>query len=88
VHNDPIQLLAEGGLVGSALLAMILLPLWSRIVRCLAGAKGTLAVGFAAGLTGVMLHSLVDFSFHMPANATVAAALAGVLLGLPWRRPS
>ena len=66
----------------------MLISLGLVAVRTLAGAKGPLAVGFAAGLSAVVLHSLVDFSFHMPANAATATALAGVLLGLPWKRPS
>jgi len=27
------------------------------------------------------LHALIDFNFHIPANATVAAVLAGLLFG-------
>ena len=88
VHNDFLQTWVEGGALGGGLLLIVLLPLGSVAVRTLAGAKGPLAVGFAAGLAAVLLHSLVDFSFHMPANAATAAALAGVLLGLPWKRPS
>jgi len=32
-----------------------------------------------------MLHSLIDFNLHIPANAAVAALLAGALQGLPWK---
>jgi hypothetical protein len=31
----------------------------------------------------VLLHSLIDFNFHIPANGAIAAALAGALAGLP-----
>ena len=85
VHNDLLQLLTEGGAVGLLLLLLLLIPLLDQMVRSIGGAKGTLAVGVAAGLVAVMLHSLVDFPFHMPANAAVAAILAGSLLGLPWK---
>jgi len=85
VHNDILQLLTEGGAVGLLLLLLLLIPLFDRVVRSIGGAAGTLAVGFAAGLVAVMLQSLVDFPFHMPANAAVAAILAGSLLGLPWK---
>ncbi len=81
-----MQLLAEGGLIGVACMLLVLVPLVRVAVRALSGAKGTLAVGFAAGLVALMLHSLVDFSFHIPSNAVTAAALAGMLLGLPWKR--
>jgi O-antigen ligase len=84
-HNDILQLLTEGGAAGLLLLLLLLIPLLDQVVRSIGGAKGTLAVGVAAGLVAVMLQSLVDFPFHMPANAAVAAILAGSLLGLPWK---
>jgi O-antigen ligase len=87
-HNDPLQLLAEGGLLGSGLLLCILFPLLRQMVRALDGAKGRLAVGFATGLAAMMLHSLVDFPFHIPANAATGAVLAGVLFGSPWQAES
>ena len=64
--------------------SLLAIPLIRCGVRSLAGAKGTLAVGFAAALAAMLLHSLVDFNFHIPANAATAAILAGSLLGLPW----
>ena len=85
-HNDALQAFAEGGAVGIAFLALILVPLFRRIVGAFTGAGGTLAVGFAAGLTALLLHELIDFNLHIPANAALAAIMAGVLLGLPWNR--
>ncbi len=84
-HNDLVQALAEGGIIGALFLAMLLLPIVSTIVRAIGGAKGTLAVGFAAGLTAFLLHSLIDFNLHIPANAATASILAGMVLGLPWK---
>jgi O-antigen ligase len=85
-HNDALQAFAEGGVVGVAFLTLILVPLFRRIVGAFTGAGGTLAVGFAAGLTALLLHELIDFNLHIPANAALAAIMAGVLLGLPWNR--
>jgi O-antigen ligase len=85
-HNDPLQLLTEGGLLGLAFLLLILVPLLGGMVRVIGGAKGAIAVGFATGLVAVMLHGLVDFNFHIPSNAATAAALAGMVFGLPWKR--
>jgi len=85
-HNDPLELVTEGGLLGLAFMLMILAPLGRVAARAFAGAKGTIAVGFASGLLAIALHGLVDFNFHIPSNAATAAALAGVLLGLPWKR--
>ena len=63
---------------------LLLVPLLGVLIRSLAGAKGILAVGFAAGLTALLLHALIDFNLHIPANAATGAVLAGALLGLPW----
>jgi len=87
-HNDLIQALAEGGVVGFVFLLLFLAPLLVTLVRTLAGSKGTLAVGFAAGLAAVLLLALIDFNFHIPSNAATAAVLAGAVLGLPWTRRS
>jgi O-antigen ligase len=85
-HNDPLQWLTEGGVIGLVLLLLILIPLLGVVVRAIGGAKGTIAVGFAAGLVAIALHGLVDFNLHIPSNAATAAVLAGALLGLPWKR--
>lgn len=85
VHSDPLQHVVEGGAVGAILLVAFLIPIGRRIVRGLAGADGTVGIGIAAGLAIVLLHSLVDFPFHIPADAAVAVVLAGTLEGLAWR---
>ena len=56
-----------------------------RVIR---GDKGGLAVGFACGLGAALLHALIDFPFHIPANALTTALFAGTVLGLPWRSRS
>ncbi len=83
-HNDLLQAGAEGGLLGIVLLLLVVVPIVIVAVRALTGAKGTLGIGFAAGLLAVLLHGLIDFNFHIPANAAIASILAGTLLGLPW----
>ena len=86
VHNDPLQALVEGGLIGFTFLLLILIPVLNQMTRAIGGAKGPLAVGFACGLVALLLHAMVDFNFHIPSNAVIAVALAGILLGLPWKR--
>ncbi len=86
-HNDYLELLAETGVVGG------LCCLWFLGVVLLHAAKGmtTLEESFdsvlnATGLvscTGILVHSLVDFNLHIPANALlflVSAHLATVRL--------
>jgi O-antigen ligase len=85
-HNDPLQWLTEGGVIGLVLMLLVLVPLLRVVVRAIGGAKGTIAVGLATGLVAIALHGLVDFNLHIPSNAATAAVLAGALLGLPWNR--
>ncbi len=82
-HNDLLQFAAEGGAVGVLLLLALLASLGRRLFAALRGEYGALAIGAAVGLSAALLHSLIDFNFHLPANAAVAAVLAGSLWGLP-----
>ena len=83
-HNDGLQVAAEGGVAGVVLVAVLLATLAAHLVPALAGRKGALGAGIAAGLLVFLLHALVDFNAHIPANLDVAAVLAGLLVGLPW----
>jgi O-antigen ligase len=83
-HSDAIQAVAEGGAIAAVLLGILLLPLGRSAVSAASGRFGVLAVGAGAGLLALVLHSLVDFHFHIPANAATAAILAGVLQGSSW----
>ena len=80
-HNDWAQLLAEGGIVGALLFALVLV-LWFRALRTrfpfAAGKARLMAVGLLLGLTTIAFHSLVDYSLHRAANALLLAAIAGM----------
>ena len=77
-HNDYLELLSSGGLVGFAL------GLWFVVVVIRAAHKnlfidtgfmGAVRFGAVLGIAGVAAHSLVDFGLHMIANAVVFLAL-------------
>lgn len=82
-HNDYLQLFAEAGLPGGAILLsggafFLLLLLRKRSLRTDAFSRGLSAGGIGA-MTYIALHSVTDFNMHMPANAmtfSIAAALA------------
>lgn len=87
-HDDPLQLGAEGG-VPALILAGLFLAALVRAVRSSATALDEPAViGAIYGLAALALHSLVDFDFHIPADAAIAMVLAGVLLGASWNARS
>lgn len=71
-HNDYLQALAEGGIVGGLLAVLFG---WFLVRSLLHGlqrrdrvARGV-ALGAAAGCVGLLLHSLVDFNLQIPSNA-------------------
>ncbi|MCP3979794.1 MAG: O-antigen ligase family protein [bacterium] len=86
-HNDWIQALAEAGVIGLAFGLLTLGSVLAAVVDGFRGARGTVAIGFAAGLSAMLLHALIDFGFHIPANAATAVVLAGGLFGCAWREP-
>ena len=81
-HNDPLELLAEQGLVGAALLGGALLVALYRMLRAYGTRRDPvmrgMLFGALAGTTAMLLHGLVDFPFQIPADA----AYFFVLLGL------
>ncbi len=81
-HNDYVEALAETGLAGGALILTGLLIFFGislRNVRSgLLNGEGWIRVGAFLGCTGLLVHSLVDFNLHIPANALWFAVLAAV----------
>jgi O-antigen ligase len=77
-HNDYLELLASGGIVGAALGCWFLIVLGRRIKRNLRSQnlfRRGVRYGAVLGIIGVLVHSLFDFGLHMLVNALVFAAL-------------
>jgi O-antigen ligase len=92
VHNDYLQLLAEYGVVGTALGAVFLLVhtgLGLKNIRGLAleelerpGIAGTqlgLQIGAVSAVAAYAAHSAVDFNLHIPANAWLMGFVFGII---------
>ena len=80
-HNDYLELLASGGLLGLLPAAWFLVAFARRARRAWGASPGyrrAACLGALAGLFGVALHSLVDFGLHVTANALAASALVAV----------
>ena len=73
-HNDYLETLAETGILGGLCCAWFICLLLLAGLHSLQEPNISLASGLRlAGLTGccgVLVHSLVDFNLHIPANAT------------------
>jgi O-antigen ligase len=83
-HNDLLQLGAEGGVGSLALLALALFAVSRSAVDALRAGSEPVVTGAAFGLGALLVHGLIDFNFHIPANAAIAAVLAGILFGTAW----
>jgi O-antigen ligase len=82
-HNDYLNLLLEGGLVGLALGLAALGLAWVGAVRASWRHRdqpvGGLALGGLLAMTTVALHSFVDYGLQLPAIAVLAAVLVAHL---------
>jgi len=70
-HNDYLQMAAETGVVGLGLFLLLTALVVSLGWRAMRRGEGPLAVALTLGLWGVLLHSLVDYDFHIPAIQTL-----------------
>ena len=77
-HNDYLELLASGGVIGCALVAWFMVTFIRRATDCLSMGDTyyrATTIGALAGIFGVAIHSFVDFGLHMTINALVLFAL-------------
>jgi tetratricopeptide (TPR) repeat protein len=85
-HNNYLEMLLEGGLVGFALLLAALGLGFARAVRAYLRHRdapaGAIALGGIVALTTVALHSFVDFGLYLPAVAVLVAVLVAQLAAL------
>lgn len=90
-HNDIAQWLAETGLCGLGVVLTGVGILFSRCRRFLSvphGDERLLFAGAWAGLAGIALHSGFDWNLHLPANAFLAAVIAGLAVASAPSRPA
>jgi O-antigen ligase len=80
-HNDYLDYLAELGLIGFAIILVIvfglvrqtLLGVWRQPDE----SRRFLQIACSASLICILLHSIVDFNMHIEANAMTLAWIAG-----------
>jgi O-antigen ligase len=72
-HNDYLEALAETGILGGLCCAWFIGVLFVVALRSLQEAAHNFAAALRlaalAGCCGILVHSLVDFNLHIPANA-------------------
>lgn len=87
-HNDFVELLAETGVIGFALLGLFFFRGGRMILASLQAAPAQLRVVLApalAGLAIMLAHECFDFSLQIPANALLFTVLLGVAIRLAAR---
>lgn len=90
-HNDFVELLAEtgiaGGLCGLAFFWLLFREAWVRLRTEQSQFSLGLHAGAITACAGMLVHSLVDFNLHIPANGLLFLLLASVALSpaLPSR---
>ena len=81
-HNDYLQLLIETGAVGFAIMLWLLVTAYYRAGKKLENwtrdPNGAVALAAMLGITGIGVHSLVDFNLQIPANAALFYVLCVV----------
>jgi len=88
-HNDYLELLASGGLLGCAIVAWFLAGFMRNIrprLRSPDPYSRAICLGALAGIFGVAIHSFVDFGLHITINALVFLAL--IVIAVFKDRPS
>ncbi len=83
-HNDFVEIAADYGLLGLAILgALVALTLWTVLVilaRRRSNLPRGIAFGVAMGIVALLIHSTVDFNMQIPSNALTMV----VILALGW----
>ena len=81
-HNDYLQLLVEMGGLGFATMLWFLWALYRHAARKLRhwtdDLNGAVALAAMLGVTGILVHSFVDFNLQIPANASLFYVLCVV----------
>lgn len=83
LHNDHLQFALEVGIICFSLYALFLLSIGREIIARLNERHDPFArsitIGGLSGLPGVLLHSFVDFNFHIPALSFMFWFILGLI---------
>ncbi|MCU1342332.1 MAG: hypothetical protein JWN92_1755 [Candidatus Acidoferrum typicum] len=81
-HNDYAELLSDtgvvGGLCGLAFLVLLAWIGWKNLTAERNAMRLAYHVGALVACSGLLVHAIVDFNFHIPSNALVFLLLAGL----------
>ncbi len=85
-HNEYLQMLIEGGIIGLTLMLLAIVFLYHAAVKALRHYVDRPAAGLVLGavfaLTTVVVHSFVEFGLHMPAITCLVTVVCAQLVGI------
>ncbi len=91
-HNDYLQLLVEMGLLGFGTMVWFLVALYTRAIKKTGEwtneIGGAVALACVLGLSGILVHSAVDFNLQIPANAALFYVLCTIAASEPFAQPA
>jgi O-antigen ligase len=87
-HNDYLQLLVEMGVLGFGTMLWFLITLYKRAIKKIghwtSEISGAVALACVLGLSGILVHSAVDFNLQIPANAALFYVLCTIAASEPF----
>jgi O-antigen ligase len=90
-HDDYMQLLVETGLLGFGIMVWYVILLyrqaWKKIGHWTSDVSGAVALASLLGVTGILVHSTVDFNLQIPANAAFFYVLCTIAAADPFAQP-
>lgn len=86
-HNDYLQLLTETGVLGFCVMIWFIVALYRAALRKISNwtssVSGSLTLACLLGITGILVHSCLDFNLQIPANAALFYVLCSLAASQP-----
>ena len=91
-HDDYLQLLVEMGLLGFAIMVWFVVTLFRTTIKKIGNwtgdMSGAMALACLLGVSGILVHSAVDFNLQIPANAALFYVFCTVAASKPFAKPA
>jgi len=91
-HNDYLQLLVEMGVLGFATMLWFVVTLYLKAFKKIKNwpgeMSGAVTLACVLGLSGILIHSAVDFNLQIPANAALFYVLCTIAAAEPFAKPA
>jgi O-antigen ligase len=91
-HNDYLQLLVEMGVLGFATMIWFVVTVYARAFKKIRNwpseMSGAVTLACVLGLSGILVHSAVDFNLQIPANAALFYVLCTIAASEPFAKPA